>query len=171
MAFEKAYPLKTLSNGIVIPTKDFLIDLNRQIIKFRKSLGRTDPHGLRSEAPLIHLCDVLEFRAHKYKSSPLDNALYVSTETFFYIGCQHPFIEGNKSTAYLAALVLLHVNIETYVNRLSTNKFTAVPIPINVNAVVAPKRAWEITKLVECNKEENEIKTLIKQFLQEYIVR
>jgi prophage maintenance system killer protein len=151
---EMRLDLKRLPNGTIIPTEEAIIVIHDLIIKDRKSLGKEDPISIRDRGLIRHLCDTLTDRVHKYKENPRENALYVATETFYYIACEHPFTEGNKSTAYVSALFLLNIN-------LSLGKPNILDSP--------PKEAEEIVRLAEAGKEPSEVKKLIKEFLQKEI--
>ena len=150
----KRLELKRLPNGTLIPTEDAIILIHDMIIEDRKSLGKEDPISIRDRGLIRHLCDTLTDRAHKYKENQRENALYVATETFYYIACEHPFTEGNKSTAYVSALFLLNIN-------LSLGKPNLLDSP--------PKEAEEIVKLADAGKEPSEVRKLIKEFLQKEI--
>ena len=153
-----------LSNGVFIPNKEILIKIHEEIIKYRKSIGRTDPDSIRNEGVLDHLCDSLKDRLHKYKNNPLENAIYIASETFYYIACQHPFSEGNKSTAYVSALLLLSVNQANTAGLMENKKNLRVDKV--VWALSVPKESEEITKLADSGaKEEFELKKLIKELL------
>jgi len=149
----KRLELKRLPNGTLIPTEEAIILIHDMIIEDRKSLGKEDPISTRDRGLIRHLCDTLTDRVHKYKGTPRENALYVATETFYYIACEHPFTDGNKSTAYVSALFLLKVN-------LSLGKPTVF---------APPKEAEEIVKLADAGKEPSEVRKLIKEFLQKEI--
>jgi len=143
-----------LFKGILIPTENAIILIHDLIIYDRKLLGKEDPNSIRDRGLIKHLCDTLMDRPHKYTGNLREDALYVATETFYYIACEHPFTEGNKSTGYVCALFLLNVN-------LSKEK------PLFLDS--APHEAEEITRLAEGGKEPQELRKLIKEFLQKEI--
>ena len=170
-------PLIQLPNGVVIPTEELIIAIHEEIIKYRRELGKEDTPAIRDPGLIRHLCDTLKDRMKKYKEDPLENALYVATETFYYIACQHPFHDGNKSTAYIVALLVLRTNY--FLNRIQIEAIKAdgvkrkiLPyistfnLPYkNKEFVSAPKEAEEITRLAEGGKNDVEIKKLIREFL------
>lgn len=146
--------LKRLPNGILILSEGAIILIHDMIIEDRKLMGKNDPIWSRDSGLIRHLYDTLTDRPKKYKDDPKETALYVATETFYYIACEHPFTEANKSTAYVCALVLLSVNISP-----------RDPIPLES----PPKEAEEIVKLAEGGKDPAELRRLIKEFLQKEI--
>lgn len=146
--------LKRLPNGLLIPSEEAVIIIHDMIIENRKSLGKEDPISIRDRGLIRHLCDTLTDRLHKYAGNPQEDALYVATETFYYLACEHPFTEANKSTGYVCALFLLNIN-------LSRDKSNIPGSP--------PKEAEEIVKLAEGGKEPRELRKLIKEFLQKEI--
>jgi prophage maintenance system killer protein len=150
----KRLDLARLPNGVLIPTEEMIILIHDMIIEDRKLLGKEDPISIRDRGLIRHLCDTLADRVHKYKENRQGNALYVATETFYYIACEHPFTEANKSTAYVSALFLLNVN-------LSKDK----ELVFNL----LPKEAEDIVKLAEGGKEPGELRKLIKEFLQKEV--
>lgn len=167
--FTKLPPLKQLPNGIVIPTEELIIAVHENIINYRKSLGKNDTSAIRDRGLIKHLCDTLTL--HRYKHKPLDDTFYVATQTFFYIACQHPFHDGNKSTAYIMALLLLHTN--AILNQVKLPDWAKkVHFEIHHKKEVllsAPKEAEEITRLAEGGKDDAEIKRLIRKFLENQI--
>ncbi|MFA6530220.1 MAG: Fic family protein [Candidatus Micrarchaeia archaeon] len=159
---EKRDLLVRLSNGVLIPTEELIISVHAKVIENRRKLGKEDPDAIRDRGLLRHVYDTLFDRMHKYTNNPRENALYVATETFYCIACQHPFVEGNKSTAYLCSLILLIVNqLPDKGEELLLDKW---------NPGFAPKEAEEITKLAEAGQSEQEVKKLIKEFLQKTII-
>ncbi|MBU0532188.1 Fic family protein [Candidatus Micrarchaeota archaeon] len=151
---KKLLELKKLSNGIIIPTEEVIISVHDIIIEDRKLLGKNDPISIRDQGLIKHLCDTLIDRPHKYSGNVSEDALYVATETFYFIACEHPFIEANKSTGYVCSLLLLHVN-------LSKDE------PIKSGS--PSHEAEEIVKLAEGGKDPKEVRKLIKKFLQKEI--
>jgi len=99
---------KKLSNGLIIPTKYGLIDIHNRLIDQSLKTKNIGHYGLRDDSILDYLCDKLE--NHRYKENQEDNAYYVGTEIFFNIACRHPFTDGNKRTAYIAALAYIAHN-------------------------------------------------------------
>ncbi len=151
---------------IIIPTKEIIVAINKDIIDYRKKLGKNDPHSLRYEGHLDHLVEVLQHYSHRYTSDHLKNMLYVATETFYAIACNHPFTEGNKSTAYICALVLLHTN-DLYAKNPTLEGFKVKFLDI---AMSVPDEAAEIVKLADSSTtSEHEIKRLIKDFFAKYL--
>ncbi|MDO8554077.1 MAG: Fic family protein [Candidatus Micrarchaeota archaeon] len=169
MTTETQEALKILPNGVVIPTKEFIISIHDSIIEYRKELGKDDPKSIRDEGLIRHLCDTLTDRMHKYKENHLENALYVATETFYYIACQHPFTDANKSTAYVSALAIILVNKSIG----SGLKISQNSIKINFQKdhwfVETPEEVKEIVKLAEGGEDEIKLKRFIKEFLQKQI--
>ncbi len=96
-----SYELVRLNNKIY-PTVNFLIHINQNLISIAEN-PTTSP-GVRYEAILEHLINKL-----KYEN--LDT-LDMVTEIFFTIACNHPFLDGNKRTAYISAVFLLLMNLD-----------------------------------------------------------
>lgn len=92
----------TKINNRVFPTVDFLIHINQNLISIAEN-PTTSP-GVRYEAILEHLIDKLKYEKH--------DSLDMVTEIFFTIACNHPFLDGNKRTAYVSAVFLLMMNLE-----------------------------------------------------------
>jgi len=92
----------TKINNKVFPTVDFLIHINQNLISIAEN-PTTSP-GVRYEAILEHLIDKLKYEKH--------DSLDMVTEIFFTIACNHPFLDGNKRTAYVSAVFLLMMNLE-----------------------------------------------------------
>ncbi len=162
----KLPPLHRLPNGVLVPTEEFIIQIHDQIIEYRRQLGRNDPPSIRDRGIIAHACDTLTDRPHKYKKNVLENALYVATEAFYYIACQHPFTEGNKSTAYIVSLVML------YTNMISNKEGGELDLKLERDGesfITAPEEAGEITRLAEAGNDEAALKRLIKGFLQREI--
>jgi prophage maintenance system killer protein len=136
--------------GVLVPTEGAIILIHDLIIEDRKLLGKEDPISIRDRGLIRHLCDTLIDRQHKYSGDLRQDTFYVATETFYYIACEHPFTEGNKSTGYVCALFLLKIN-------LSKN------IPLVFDS--PPKEAEDIVKLAEGGKDPVELRRLIKEFL------
>ncbi len=86
----------------VYPTKDFLIHVNQNLISIAEN-PTTSP-GVRYDAILEHLIEKLKYEKH--------DSLDLVGEVFFTIACNHPFLDGNKRTAYISAVFLLLVNLE-----------------------------------------------------------
>jgi prophage maintenance system killer protein len=178
-------PLKLLPNGLVCPTEALIIAIHDEIISYRKTLGRYDTAAIRDPGLIKHLCEVLTDRMHKYKKDPRENAFYIATETFYYIACQHPFHDGNKSTAYITALIVLWTNL--LLNSIKVEGMTkdgvirTIPLDprqfrfqynmkeLETAKVNAPKEAEEITRLAEAGRDDAEVKRLIKEFLEKCI--
>ena len=170
MENNKLPPLMQLNNGILIPTEELIIAIHERIIKYRREIGKEDPSAIRNRGIISYVCDMLKDRPHKYKKDALENALYVATEVFYYIACQHPFVEGNKSTAYVTALFILYSNIGNNQQLISNNKEIRFVFQHNKeDLLAAPKEAEEITRLAEAGKDESELKKLIKEFLYKSI--
>ncbi len=146
--------LKRLSSGIIIPTEEAIILIHNMIIEDRKLLGKEDPISIRDRGLIPHLCDTLLDRPHKYSGDIHKDALYVATETFYFIACEHPFTEGNKSTAYVCSLFLLYIN-------LSKNE------PVKFGS--PPQEAEQIVKLAEGGEDPRKLRKLIKEFLRKEI--
>lgn len=161
---QKFPPLLELPNGILIPTEELIIAIHDYIIERRKEFGKDDPKSIRDSGLIKHTCDMLADRLHKYKKDPLENVLYVATETFYYIACQHPFTEGNKSTAYVTALAVLYANFYNK-NLFPISPHTKLKPFFEENIMSVPKEVGEITRLAEAGHEELELKRLIKDFL------
>ncbi|MEW6035617.1 MAG: Fic family protein [Candidatus Micrarchaeota archaeon] len=147
---ERRLEIKRLPNGTLILSESAIILIHDIIIEDRKAMGKNDPTTIRDPGVIRHIYDTLTDRPHKYKTDPRENALYVATETFYYIACEHPFTEGNKSTAYICALFLLSINL------LPREEFILDS---------TPKEAEEIVRLAEGGKDPNELRRLIKEFL------
>jgi len=92
----------TKINNRVFPTVDFLIHINQNLISIAEN-PTTSP-GVRYEAILEHLINKLKYEKH--------DSLDMVTEIFFTIACNHPFLDGNKRTAYVSAVFLLMMNLE-----------------------------------------------------------
>jgi len=100
-------------HGIYVPTRDLIIFINKSIIEHRKTHGQEDPFGVRDWAELDYLC----YKLHNYRyrdGAYLANAIHVSSEILYYIACGHPFLEGNKTTAFSAAITMLEINLKMY---------------------------------------------------------
>ena len=186
---EKICILPSPKYDISIPTKEFLIFVNKSIIEHRKSHGQLDPFGIRNESELDYLC--YRLNNHKYtKDKHLDNAIYVSSEILYTIACRHPFLEGNKSTAFSAAIMLLEVNLKLHVNRKTQRNFhlwkttddKEIQLEGKTMELIAKwgegsdqeslkKRLIEID-LMKKNREptQEDVKRFIKQFLKRYIL-
>ena len=152
---EKNLELKRLPNGIIILSPEAIIAIHNLVIEDRKLMGKNDPNSILNPGLIQHLCDQLLDRPHKYTANQRDNALYVATETFYYIACEHPFTEGNKSTAYVCALLLLDKNLSSPDRAYILDS--------------TPKEAEEIVKLAGGGKDPKELRKLIKEFLQKEI--
>lgn len=150
----KRFEIKRLPNGTLILTESAILQVHDLIIEERKQMGKNDPYTIRDAGILRHLYDTLVDRPRKFSDNQKENALYVATETFYYIACEHPFTEGNKSTAYVCALLLLSINLAPR---------TGFPLDST------PREAEEIVKLAEGGKEPTELRRLIKEFLQKEI--
>lgn len=150
----KPLELKRLPNGMIIPTQEAIVLIHDLIIEDRKLLGKEDPISIRDPGLIRHLCDTLKDRPHKYSGDLRKDALYVATETFYFIACEHPFTEGNKSTGYICALFFLYVNL-------------SIDTPMTFGS--PPQEAEKIVKLAEGGKEPAELRKLIKEFLQKEI--
>jgi death-on-curing family protein len=90
------------SNNKIYPTVNFLIHINQNLISIAEN-PTTSP-GVRYEAILEHLIEKLKYENH--------DSLDMITEIFFTIACNHPFLDGNKRTAYVSAVFLLLMNLE-----------------------------------------------------------
>jgi death-on-curing family protein len=101
MKFSDSYDLIRLNNK-VYPTVNFLIHINQNLISIAEN-PTTSP-GVRYEAILQHLIEKL-----KYEQK---DSLDMVTDVFFTIACNHPFLDGNKRTAYVSAVFLLLMNLE-----------------------------------------------------------
>ncbi len=163
---EELPPLRVLPNGVLIPTEEFLIAIHDRIIDYRKEFGREDTRAIRDRGVLQHLCDMLADRPHKYSKNSVKDTLYVATETFYNIACQHPFHDGNKSTAYVSAVVLIYAN--SYANAISENDLH-FGLYEDKWLLGAPKDAETITRLAEAGQDDKELKRLIKEFLQKNV--
>jgi|GEM_PF-4511588 prophage maintenance system killer protein len=163
---EELPTLRVLPNGVLIPTEEFLIAIHDRIIDYRKEFGREDTRALRDRGVLQHLCDMLADRPHKYSNDAVRDTLYVATETFYNIACQHPFHDGNKSTAYVSALVLIYAN--SYANAIN-GKELHFGLYEDKWLLGAPKEAETITRLAEAGQDDKELKRLIKEFLQKSV--
>ncbi len=176
--------------GIYLPTKKVLIFHNQQIIEHGKKHGQDDPFGFRDESVLDYLC--YKLNNHKYKENArLDNALYVSSEILYYIACRHPFIEGNKRTAYISAIVILGLNLTmSQDQRLKANYSLRKPHDEKESQIAgktmeiiaswgegsdtAPLKDLLLRRgvIIKSSHEpdEGDVKKFIKLFLREYIV-
>jgi prophage maintenance system killer protein len=159
--------LELLSNGVLIPTEELIIAIHEKVIKYRKEVGREDTAAIRNPGVIRNLYDTLIDRMHKYKKDPHENAIYVATETFYHIACEHPFHDGNKSTAYITAILILTAN--DIWERIGAINLDTGYIVDPIVSLDAPEEAKEITKLAEAGRDEAEVKKLIKEFLEKTI--
>ena len=118
--------------GLLTPTKKTLVDIHRFVIEFSKNLvGPKFIHGgVVYEATLESIENRLKGR--KYTNTPVKNAIFVSEEILFKILCEHPFVDGNKRTALMGALMLLALNTKYYVNKKSDARFEYVSPPEDI---------------------------------------
>lgn len=65
-------------------------------------------HGIRDENLLASA--VLAPQSSFGGKSPFSDIIDVAAAYLFYICCNHPFLDGNKRTAMMAAIVFLRVN-------------------------------------------------------------
>jgi len=175
--------------GINLPTKKLTIYINQQIIEHRKKHGQEDPFGLRDESVLDYLC--YKLNNYKYKENArLDNIIHASSEILYYIACRHPFIEGNKRTAYISAIVVLGLNLTMNQDPRLKTKYSLrtldqkeSQIAGKTMEIIASWGEGSDTKalkelllqrgvIVKSSHEPNEgdVKKFIKLFLREYIV-
>lgn len=176
--------------GLYVPTKELITFTNKSVIEHRKIHGKEDPFGFRNESELDYL--VYKLNNHRYKADAyLDNAIYVSSEILFYIACRHPFLEGNKTTAFLTAITLLNINLTRYVNPKLKTKYTVLKSGSKTDSEVWGKTMVIIASWAEGSdpkplKEllmeegilgkpvrepvEQDVKKFIKLFLRQYIV-
>jgi len=111
MITSDSYDLIRLNNK-VYPTVNFLVHVNKNLISIAEN-PTTSP-GVRYEAILEHLIE-------KLKYTNMDS-LDLVTEVFFTIACNHPFLDGNKRTAYISSVFLLLMNLEFKNIHLSEHK-------------------------------------------------
>lgn len=150
----KRLELKRLRNDILILSEEAIILIHNMIIEDRKLLGKEDPISIRDRGLIRHLCDTLVDRPQKYSGDLQKDALHVATETFYFIACEHPFTEGNKSTGYVCSLFLLYIN-------LSKDEGVKFGSP--------PQEAERIVKLAEGGEDPKKLRKLIYEFLQKEI--
>jgi prophage maintenance system killer protein len=101
--------LQRLRGGTLIPTKELLTLVHDEVIEDSIKTTNIGHQGTRDDSILDFLCYKLE--GHRYKEDAVSNAYYVGTETFFTIACRHPFIDGNKRTAYASSTLLVFANL------------------------------------------------------------
>jgi prophage maintenance system killer protein len=185
----KVLILPSSKYDVSIPTKEFLIFVNKSIIEHRKIHGRIDPFGIRNESELDYL--YYRLNNHKYsKDKHLENAIHISSEILYTIACRHPFLEGNKSTAFSAAIMLLEVNLKLHVNRKTKKKYQLWKTTDDAKAESEGKTMELIAKWGEGSDQESlkkmliekdlikktrepkqeDVKNFIKQFLNKYIL-
>ena len=108
-------PIK-LENGLLLPTKELIIKVHDILVLLYKKDSETGHLGIRDGASLDFL--VLRPAYRKYPlEKKLENALKVSVELFYDIISKHPFIDGNKRTAWAIGLMMLETNCNLYVNK------------------------------------------------------
>jgi prophage maintenance system killer protein len=98
-----------LQNGAMIPTKELLTLIHDEVISDSIKTTNIGHHGIRDDSILEYLCYKLS--EHKYKENALSNTYYIGTEIFFTIACRHPFIDGNKRTAYASSTLTIFANL------------------------------------------------------------
>jgi death-on-curing family protein len=105
-----------LENGLLLPPKELIIKVHDVLVLYYKKDSETGHLGIRDEASLDFL--VLRPSYRKYsQDKKLENALKVSVELFYDIISKHPFIDGNKRTAWAIGLMMLETNCSLYVNK------------------------------------------------------
>jgi prophage maintenance system killer protein len=95
--------------GTLLPTRELLVSVHDEVISDSIKTINIGHHGIRDDSILDYLCYKLE--GHSYKKDAVSNAYYVGTEVFFNIACRHPFIDGNKRTAYASSTLLVFANL------------------------------------------------------------
>ena len=159
--------LRKISKGVLIPTEEFITGVHDFVIENRKELGKNDPTSYRDKGLITHLCDVLADRTNKYKDDLMENSLYIASESFYYIACEHPFTEANKSTAFVVALTLLAIN-----QMPENNKWRTINISTEKEySLAAPDEARKIVQLAEGGADPDQLRRFIKEFLSKYIIQ
>jgi prophage maintenance system killer protein len=110
--------LERMDNGLLVPTKKALIAIHDIILE---SLDEQDErhYGILNDSILDYLCHKLKL--HNYKEDKIANSYYIGTEIFFQIACRHPFIDGNKRTAYISSLFFARINLRE-INRATEGR-------------------------------------------------
>ena len=162
MVFPSTFALPNV--GVYIPDKELIIFTNKKIIEHRKTHGKIDPFGIRSESDLDYLS--YKITNHKYKNDSLENTLYVSTEILFVMACKHPFLEGNKTTGYSAAILILELNLSNYVN-IKTGKNLKVWKP---KTEEESEKEGKIVQMIASWGEGGDYERLKKQLFDEGIL-
>lgn len=106
-----------LENGLLIPPKELIIQIHDALISFyRKTKGVGQP-GMRDEGCLEFA--ILHVQYGKYPpDKKFENALKLSVELFYdIVSRQHPFVDGNKRTAWAVASLMLERNCKLYLNK------------------------------------------------------
>lgn len=101
--------IRKLPAGPMVPTKNLIIQIHDEVIADSIKTTNVGHQGIRDDSILEYLC--FKLRGHKYKKDSIANAYYVGTEVFFNIACRHPFIDGNKRTAYAASTLSIFANL------------------------------------------------------------
>lgn len=101
--------LRRLKGGTLVPTKGLLTLIHDEVIADSIKTTNIGHQGTRDDSILEYLC--YRLGGHKYGEDAVSNAYYVGTETFFTIACRHPFIDGNKRTAYASATLAVFANL------------------------------------------------------------
>lgn len=106
---------KALESGLRIPTKQGLITLHDSVINASKQTKDVVHYGIRDESVLEQLCSKLEIHKYKGDKDRLRDIYHIGTEIFYHVVyhvvCRHPFTDGNKRTAYIAALFFIGFNL------------------------------------------------------------
>ncbi|MFA5077569.1 MAG: Fic family protein [Candidatus Micrarchaeia archaeon] len=138
------------NEGLILPTKQSLMELYRMLTEYTREFANTDVmhYGLRYEGILTMLESRLQGK--RYVKGPLENALSVSEELAFRIMCEHPFTDGNKRTALISAFFFLIMNLD-YVNRNTGKRYAFLPSAGNFDLGAQMERAKQMELLAAWN--------------------
>jgi death-on-curing family protein len=105
-----------LENGLLLPPKELIAKIHDALIIFYRKISGVGQLGFRDEATLEYT--LLHIQNRKYDpDKKLENALKVSVELFYDIISKHPFMDGNKRTAWAISLLMLERNFNLYLNK------------------------------------------------------
>lgn len=105
-----------LENGLVLPSKEYIIAIHDMTVSFYIKTTGVGQLGIRDEACLEY--PIMRLKNRKYDpDKKFENALKVSVELFYDIISKHPFIDGNKRTAWGIAIITLSMNFRSYMNK------------------------------------------------------
>ncbi|MDD5337614.1 MAG: Fic family protein [Candidatus ainarchaeum sp.] len=140
------------NEGLILPTRQSLMELYRILTEYTREYVKTDVmhYGVRYEGILTMMESRL--RGKRYAKAPLENALAVSEELAFRIMCEHPFTDGNKRTALIGAFFFLIMNLD-YVNKNSGKRYAFLPSMGHFDVGVQMERAKQLELLAAWNDE------------------